>query len=568
MLWTLLLPSALAVSPVDSLSALTEGRSVAPPQMALSCVPMGRVVKLLGSLPLPPGMFLQGAEDPAAKLMLGLRDPKRAEAMGFDLAGAGAMLFWQENKSATLTLPFSGDAAQAEALLQGMGSEVQAEADGMSWRARGKNGAASLWRLEDGALTSNEGVPPQGSWTSPALLQGMPEVDGCSIFMSLDDLPGEKGPSSADLAMFFPLGGGAPALVRIDLPKDAPALFASSKTPPVGGSSLERPTALLSVGVPLFDLLDVFGEDTKLPSEDITAVRQHVTLEPGATIAFYGKPNELNMVAVLPVTDGKGQPLSTKRLVKKLYKGAKRQDMAPQKEGKDGFMVVMENRQLHVKSAPAAVVVGTNGLGVEQAALGLGEPWMDTAATTYASEWPVAVSAGQSTEDGSVEAFMGLRSLGTNWEVSMEVKVDDPQGRLSAAMTAGLGMAMAAAGPKFQEMQLKAKRAEVPGTLDEIYAAELARQAAGQGFVALEPAPQAADALSGEEVEWTASQGWSELGWQPEGKVRGTYWVEVSSDGETFEVHGLIDADGDGRRAHYSRILGNEQVQHSAKDVY
>ena len=122
----------------------------------------------------------------------------------------------------------------------------------------------------------------------------------------------------------------------------------------------------------------------------------------------------------------------------------------------------------------------------------------------------------------------------------MEVKVDDPQGRLSAAMTAGLGMAMAAAGPKLQEMQLKAKRAEVPGTLDEIYAAELARQAAGQGFVALEPAPQAADVLSEDPVEWTTAQGWSELGWHPEGELRGTYWVEVTVDDLRLGLRWLV----------------------------
>lgn len=54
-----------------------------------------------------------------------------------------------------------------------------------------------------------------------------------------------------------------------------------------------------------------------------------------------------------------------------------------------------------------------------------------------------------------------------------------------------------------------------------------------QALALLGPAPR----------EWESAPCWVSIGWQPEGPVRGAYWVEVT--GEEFTVHGVAP-DGQG----------------------
>jgi hypothetical protein len=47
-------------------------------------------------------------------------------------------------------------------------------------------------------------------------------------------------------------------------------------------------------------------------------------------------------------------------------------------------------------------------------------------------------------------------------------------------------------------------------------------------------------------VSWPSGTNFDTLGWGPDGKVRGVYWVDVKPDGTDFTAHGLCDVDGDG----------------------
>lgn len=129
--------------------------------------------------------------------------------------------------------------------------------------------------------------------------------------------------------------------------------------------------------------------------------------------------------------------------------------------------------------------------------------------------------------------------------------------------------------PNFIQMQLKSKRAELPGNVDGIKIAELAHDAAYDTFVACGNR-EAAEAVVGKNLRDFATDPAAPcftetLSWAPDGQIRGAYWVEVTQrpDGrQDFIVHGVADVDGDGELAHYTATssinatlaLGQENV--------
>lgn len=111
---------------------------------------------------------------------------------------------------------------------------------------------------------------------------------------------------------------------------------------------------------------------------------------------------------------------------------------------------------------------------------------------------------------------------------------------ISLALT---GVLAAVAAPAWEDAKLRAERAELPSHLDGIAQAEQAHHLATGHWV---PAERfAPDARPGRKArEWAASGGFQDLGWAPEGPVRGSYAVYVRASG--FEAHGVSDVDGDG----------------------
>ena len=121
-----------------------------------------------------------------------------------------------------------------------------------------------------------------------------------------------------------------------------------------------------------------------------------------------------------------------------------------------------------------------------------------------------------------------------------------------AALFCGVPLVAAIAIPNFVEMQYRAKRAEVPANVDGIKTAEMAYHAVFDTYVATEPAPRTEWTTDKNPVSWTSGPDWQQLGWEPDGQVRGAYWVEVSPDGSDFTVFGAADIDGDGSIAVYT----------------
>jgi len=135
-----------------------------------------------------------------------------------------------------------------------------------------------------------------------------------------------------------------------------------------------------------------------------------------------------------------------------------------------------------------------------------------------------------------------------------------------------VGVLAAIAIPNFMEMQYRAKRAELPANVDGIKAAQMGYYAAFGTYVPCGSAEEAEAALlsvSGKaQRPWIGGDCWDTLGWQPDGMVRGFYWVEVAEDGSDFAVWAIGDIDGDGDPAVYSATSIEPTTFHKSNGVY
>lgn len=129
-----------------------------------------------------------------------------------------------------------------------------------------------------------------------------------------------------------------------------------------------------------------------------------------------------------------------------------------------------------------------------------------------------------------------------------------------------IGILAAIAIPNFVAMQLKAKRAEVPGNVDGIKTSELAYEASFNVYIDAAAKP---GSVSKTPVEWSVSgDGFSTIGWRPDGAIRGSY--EVSNASATdFLVTGSCDMDGDATLAVYTAIATlNTTLRAGDENVY
>ena len=101
--------------------------------------------------------------------------------------------------------------------------------------------------------------------------------------------------------------------------------------------------------------------------------------------------------------------------------------------------------------------------------------------------------------------------------------------------------------PNFIEMQYRTQRAEVPTNLEGIRVAAIAYRAA-HGQILSEEIPRP-DAFPGKrERPWREGSRFDALGWEPEGRVRGSYTLMATTVG-TFKVKGFCDVDDNGTQA-------------------
>lgn len=127
--------------------------------------------------------------------------------------------------------------------------------------------------------------------------------------------------------------------------------------------------------------------------------------------------------------------------------------------------------------------------------------------------------------------------------------------------------------PNFMEAQFRAKRAEVAPNVTGIMNAQVAYDAAHDQYLVVEWAPSAIP--SGKvAVDWpTDHPGFTELGWSPDGKVRGVYAVTTVNDRASqkdadFVVTGRCDVDGALAEAWYTATRHLRTVYLNENDTF
>lgn len=130
-----------------------------------------------------------------------------------------------------------------------------------------------------------------------------------------------------------------------------------------------------------------------------------------------------------------------------------------------------------------------------------------------------------------------------------------------------IGILAAIAIPNFVEMQLRAKRSEVPGNVDGIKTAEIAYDASFDGYVTLVAAPRDASAVDKAQIAWTSPTDFAVVGWSPDGEVRGAYEAAMSGPND-FIVTGTCDVDAEGGPAIYTATKTINATQNTANNIY
>jgi len=112
-----------------------------------------------------------------------------------------------------------------------------------------------------------------------------------------------------------------------------------------------------------------------------------------------------------------------------------------------------------------------------------------------------------------------------------------------------LGVLVSIAQPNMMEMQYRSKRAELPSNVHAIMLAQKAYEAAEDTFMDI-PDFVPSDDLGKGQNQWEKGTDFDQLGWEPDGWVRGKYKTDKVSNYEA-SVTAMSDVDGNGDQAIY-----------------
>lgn len=554
MLIALLSSLALAGTPVEEVRSALSQYPDAP--AVLSCAPLSGVTEVVAifakSKPKEVKQSLDG-------LIFDLAQEGGGSAWGVDLSGSLTVVAGagEEKRPSLVRLPFNGTAAQAEALVRRFDTAAAAAGDGWDLTVKGAKMHASV---ANGVLTIADATPPGSrARADTPLLDGLPTAPGCAALVHPPPKAGQKVPLSL-MGVYLPLKGGAPMVLRVGMDKPMPKGFSRTDATIPFGHLDQPPDSVVTVSAPLEELLVGFMElDDKggAPAAKLAELHEKVQLPTGASFAFIGNPQRGGQwVGMFQVLSAKGKPFPRGGLVKKAVKALGGDER--------GSVEKVDRTTLSLRAGKNVVYVHAGkggylsvGSSPELAKRALdtssGVPWLDDAGLDAARAAPLLVRA---TQDGADVRF-AMREHQGALEVTAEVKLT-PEKR--EAMKMGLGLMASAMLPmmkdKFEDQMSKmggdGGGHELAGNLSGIRTAELAYDAAFDEFLAMPPAPRPKEGLDTKKVAWPSGTPWDQLGWRPEGEVSGTYWVEVSADGQHFTVHGMQDADGDGTPAHWT----------------
>lgn len=558
MLIALMSSLALAGTPVEevrgALSQYPDAGGV------VSCAPLSGVTDVIGvfakNKPKETTQALDG-------LLFDLAQEGGGTALGVDVSGTLTVVGGAEGDKRPLLvrLPFNGTAAQAEALVKRFDTGATAAGDGWDLTVKGKKMHASV---ANGRLTVADASPPGArSRSESTLLVDLPTAPGCVALFHPPKKAGDKLPLT-ELGLYAPLKGGAPMVLRLGADKPLPKGFSRTDAPIPFGYLDQPPDSVVTISTPLEDLLvgvmelDEKGKGRAALLEELHA---KVQLPSGASFALIGNPRSGGQwVGMAQVLNEKGRPFPRGGLVKKAVKelGGGEKGSVDRVDRTTFSMTAGKGKNVvYVHAAKGGyLVVGSSAeLTKRVSDTSTGVPWLDDAGLAAAREAPLLVRAAQ---EGADVRFAVREHQGA-LELTAEVKLS-PEKR--EAMKMGMGLMASAMLPMMKD-KLEGSMAKLGGggeaaggeLSENVYGiriAELAYDAAFDEYLAMPPAPRAKEALDTKAVAWPSGTEWDKLGWRPDGDVSGTYWVEVSADGQHFTVHGMQDADGDGKPAHWT----------------
>lgn len=550
-MWHLFVAVALGAPAAEEVTAAFAGHPDA--EVVLACAPVGSLLATAGKVPLPPALLAEA--DPATRSLLRLLDPSAAAEAGINKDGP-LLLVGAGKELVALSVPFDGSAAQAGALLRQFDPDVRE--DGSFWKLSRKD-QAYLGTLGEGVLRLDAvraGVAGPALPDAAALTRGLPEVPGCVLVVRGVDTEKADGALSA----FVPLGGKAPLLIRAQVDQlAAPAELARGGPVGDGAHTVEAPSMVLTVAVSIDTLLDAAAQAGAIPADSLAKVHHIVSFGAGTSVALFGNPRDRRFAAVIPISAPDGAALPPRKVVRFVTKAS---DGKIRRTGATTFTGTLGDETVFGAADAGRVVLGGTAELVQTVLADAGEPWLTPEMRSYTSTWPITLQSRSGS--GPFALRTGLRTVGPAWEFSVEMTGGSPE--LTGFL---MGMASAAAVPRFAEIRHKAAGARLSDEVDAIRAAELAWLTDHGTALALPAWPRPVEQLGKDAVPWTANEAWSRLGWAPEGgESRGTYWVEVTPDGEGFTVYGALDADADGVPARWKASRDQPAARETDEKVY
>ena len=530
MLLQVLLPLSVAGTPVEDLAAILhtdEGRHY---RAAAVCAPLEPVLGPMGAILLLLGAP-SGVHQSEAFLDLGrMLDPRVAETGGVDLGGSLLLGTDMDGGPGMAAVPFSGGLQEVEELLGTAGSQVASHPDGGWTLTPEEGGELRVHVVGDHLVFRRLSVPVDDPLEPmPWLIRGLPEEEGCAIFLDVEEGLMEGLPSTTAAAV-LPSVVGRDARVRFSSQGAIPPAF-GRRSPPARtfGSSSVPPRALLTVNVPGLEVLRVPSVEASLglgPQEH-AALASLVYIEPGMTVAGLGTQKDPQVVATMGVLRPSGRSFSGAGLNRRIVRMLWELGMPVRKLGRRAFVADVGGTLVYGATDVGRLSVGTDSLVVAEALVGHGEPWNQPEFVDVAAGRPVALAIAEDLISGGLVA--GLE--GTVQTGGAAVEVLDP--------------VIALASPAYVALRSRARAVEVERLLPTLMAAQEDHRDRTGHYLALPPAPRPLGLLSTRAVHWVGGPGWDDLDFAPAGDLRGTYWVEVDEGGQV-RVHGAIDGDGDG----------------------
>lgn len=556
-MWMWLLPSALAGSLVEEMDALVLARQ---PSVALTCASTTAMTSLVTRVaswaPIADrlgGISALTGVAPAAMAMMGVAN----EGVWSVALVAGEI---------SVDIPFSGTSAQAGLLLGSMVGDRGLRATKEGWRLS-SSGLEGEARLDKGALLLDFSVGSlrlPGGPARPTLLRGLPDVDGCLVYASSSRQTG-KVPVDAGV-LLIPTTGDTYQL-------NAHSAVAPPASLRHGGgrvSELSTPTSpdlVVSTGVDLLDLVAELNEITSMgltaeQLQDLNRANRRVSVGAGATFGVYMADKRVG--GRVPLKGRLGFKLSKR----KIKKGVSALDERVTWGEGGRFTMHQKGDEIVGRVRRGEVLAANDPRLLDALIAGEGTPWLSEEGAGWRASYPVVVEArGMDLLKLQPGQVMRLGLGATEDMIAMQVQLPEGYGR---GMAGGESvMDRVRKGPKDLKHGVRPlqPKMELEENINGIYTAEMAYEAAFDEFVAVEPAPRRLDQLSAEPLPWPGSEGFNQLGWRPDGPVRGTWWVEVTPDGSSFTVWGAVDEDGDGVPATARRVKGGELQRMTPPEV-